>query len=178
MSSTQDAVLGAGPLRTPTKRKKKTKRTGRPGKKRLEILLDDSKKAFDGWESEPEPWSLETCEEYIEWCHINKAFPHARYKQHWRADKANLHYCKWPIFKERCIEMYQHIYERPNLERNECPFLFFEWCMLRWSLGKRLIGWLSKSKLIHWWRLLCLHIFPKEGSTQMEGCPKRRPINL
>ena len=107
MSSTQDAVLGAAALRTPTKttRKKKTKRTGRPGKKRLEILLDDSKKAFDGWEEEETPWSLETCEEYIEWCHIGKGFPHARYRTQRRADKANLHYCNWPIFKERCIVM-------------------------------------------------------------------------
>jgi hypothetical protein len=67
MTSTQDVVLGAAAhkkqIRTETRHR--PKRTGRPGKKRLHILLDDTKKAFDGWEDLLEPWTHETCEEYI-----------------------------------------------------------------------------------------------------------------
>jgi hypothetical protein len=142
MSSTQDVVRGAAGLKTPTKKYKKSHRTGRPGKKRLEIFLDNSKKAFDGWEGITRKWNHEDCEEYIEWCHIGKGFPHARYYTQRRADKANLHYCKWPVFKERCIEMYQHIYETPDLDRNECPLSILRMVYAEVVLGKE-VDWMT-----------------------------------
>jgi hypothetical protein len=88
---------------------------------RLHIFLDDNKLAFNKWEDVPEPWSFDNCEAYIEWNHISRGFPHDRYRMHCKADKANLHYCQWPIFKEQCIELCQHIYEKPFSERNKCP---------------------------------------------------------
>jgi hypothetical protein len=36
-------------------KRERPKRTGKPGKKRLDILLDQIKKAFDGWKDVPEP---------------------------------------------------------------------------------------------------------------------------
>jgi hypothetical protein len=72
MSSTQDLVLGAT-ARKMHKRKDKRqrkKRMGRIGKKRLHIFLDESKLAFNRWEEVPKSWTFETCEAYIEWCHI------------------------------------------------------------------------------------------------------------
>jgi hypothetical protein len=121
-----------------TEKRQRPKRTGKPGKKRLHILLDDTKKAFDGWEDLPELWTFETCEAYIEWCHIGKGFPHDRYKR--RADKANMHHCEWPSFKERCIEMCQHIYEKPFFERNECPLSILRMVYVEVVLGKR-VDW-------------------------------------
>jgi hypothetical protein len=78
MTSTQDVVLGAAARKMQRRKDKRQrkKRTGRPGKKRLHILLDETKKAFDGWKDRPEPWTFQTCEAYIEWCHIGKSFPH------------------------------------------------------------------------------------------------------
>jgi hypothetical protein len=121
-------------------KRQRPKRTGKLGKKRLHILLDDTKKAFNGWEDLPKPWTFETCEVYIEWCHIGKGFPHDRYKFHRRADKANMHHCEWPIFKERCIEMCQHIYEKPFLEHNECPLSILRMVYAEVVLGKR-VDW-------------------------------------
>jgi hypothetical protein len=117
------------------------KRTRKIGKKRLHIF-DESKKAFDGWEDLPEPWTFETCEAYIEWCHIGKGFPHDCYKLQRKVDKANLHYCEWPIFKERSIEMCQHIYEKPFLERNECPLSILRMVYAEVVLGKR-VDWMT-----------------------------------
>jgi hypothetical protein len=144
MTSTQDVVLGvvAHKKQRRTEKRHRPKRTGKPGKKRLHILLDSTKKAFDGWEDLPEPWTFETCEEYIEWCHIGKGFPHERYKTQRRADKANLHHCEWPVFKERCIEMCQHIYEKPFLERNECPLSILRMVYAEVVLGKR-VDWMT-----------------------------------
>jgi hypothetical protein len=123
MTSTQDVVLGAAACKTQRRRDKRErpKKIGKPRRKRLHILLNDTKKTFDGWKNLPEPWTFHTCEAYIEWCHIGKGFPHNRYQLQHKADKPNMHHCEWPIFKERCIEMCQHIYEKPFLECNECP---------------------------------------------------------
>jgi hypothetical protein len=82
---------------------KERRRPGKVQKKRLHILFDPDIKAFQGWEAVVEPWSLATCEKFIEWCHIGKAFPpshHVIYRKH---NVANLKYCTWPEFKERCI---------------------------------------------------------------------------
>ena len=51
------------------------RRHGKVHKKRLHILFDPDIKAFQGWEGVVELWSLVTCEKFIEWYHIGKAFP-------------------------------------------------------------------------------------------------------
>jgi hypothetical protein len=88
-------------------------------KKRLHILFDPDIKAFQSWEAVVEPWSLVTCEKFIEWYHIGKAFPpnsrHVILRKH---NVANLKYCTWPEFKERCIQVYQFLYEQPNVKSN------------------------------------------------------------
>jgi hypothetical protein len=43
--------------------------------KRLHVLNNPSKLAFKEWEEVPKPWKYANCEEYIEWCHINKKIP-------------------------------------------------------------------------------------------------------
>jgi hypothetical protein len=60
MTSTQDIVLGVAAYKKQrrTEKRHRPKRTCKPGKKRLHILLDDTKKAFDGWEDLPEPWTF------------------------------------------------------------------------------------------------------------------------
>ncbi len=97
------------------------KRGGKMMKKRLHVLNNPAKLAFRGWEDEPEPWKYSTCEEYIEWCHITKQFPHERHRYHRHSDKANLTHCLNAAFVERCIEVYQFLYKLPHVERNEAP---------------------------------------------------------
>jgi hypothetical protein len=81
-------------------------RTGRIGKKRLHIFFDESKKAFNGWEEVPELWTFETCEAYIEWCHIGRDFPH------------------------------EHYMKKPFLERNICPLSILQMVYAEVVLGK------------------------------------------
>ena len=144
MSSIQDLVLSAAARKTHKRKDKRErkKRTGKIGKKRLYIFLDENKKAFDGWEEVPKPCTFETCEEYIEWCYIGRDFPHDRYSLQRKAHKANSHFCEWPIFKEQCIEMCQYIYEKPFLERNECFLSILQMVYEEVVLGKR-IDWMT-----------------------------------
>ena len=97
------------------------KRGGKRMKKRLHVLNNPAKLAFRGWENEPEPWKYSTCEEYIEWCHITKQFPHERHRYHRHSDKANLTHCLNGAFVERCIEVYQFLYKSEHVDRNEAP---------------------------------------------------------
>lgn len=94
-------------------------RRGQKHKKRLHILFDGTCKAFNGWEDVEGTWTLDTCEEYIEWCHITKLFPSCRHLPHRKTDKANLHHCRHRNFKERCIQVAQHVYRKPKVYRNE-----------------------------------------------------------
>ena len=130
MSLAREVVLGTAALNTPRRKdKKKKKIIGRNAKKVLHIFMDESKLAFLGWEQVQEPWNFANCEAYIEWCHISKGFLHSCYRLHHITDKVNLHHYKWPIFRKRCIEMCQHIYNIPSVER--------KWCMPRWCLEKK-----------------------------------------
>jgi hypothetical protein len=105
----------------PLKRRARDIGRVRPGvhhKKRLHILLDESCKAFKGWQDQPDPWTYNVCEFYIEWCHISKLWPLHRHNAHRRSDKANLHYCKCPVFTERCIQVSQNVYRALKVPRN------------------------------------------------------------
>jgi hypothetical protein len=93
-------------------------RLGKVHKKRLHILFDPDIKAFQGWEAVVEPWSLATCEKFIDWCHIGKAFPPSCHVIHRKHNVANLKYYTWPEFKERCIQVHQFLYEQPNVKSN------------------------------------------------------------
>jgi hypothetical protein len=87
-------------------------------KKRLHILFDSDIKAFQGWEAVVELWSLATCEKFIEWWHIKKAFPPSHHEIHRKYNVANLKYCTWPEFKEQCIQVHQFLYDQPNVKSN------------------------------------------------------------
>ena len=77
---------------------------------------------------------------------LGRGFLHGCYKKQCKADKANLHFCQWPIFKEQCIEICQHIYEKPFLERSKCPFSILRMVYAKCLLGKGSIGWPIQSK--------------------------------
>jgi hypothetical protein len=94
------------------------RRPGKVYKKLLHILFDPDIKAFQGWEAMVEPWSLATCEKFIEWCHIGKVFPPSRHEIHRKHNVANLKYCTWPKFKERCIQVHQFLYDQSNVKSN------------------------------------------------------------
>ena len=80
--------------------------------------------------------SLDNCCEYIEWCHIGKVFPEDCHNKHQRFTKANLKYCLDVEFKQRCIEIYQVLYNLPTVHRNEVSYTI---CRMVWAelkLGK------------------------------------------
>ena len=95
MTSTQDLVSGTVARKMPKKKdnRKKKRRMGRIGKKRLHIFHNENKLAFNGWEEVPKLWSLETYDACIEWCYIGRDFPHDYYRKQRKEDKANLHFC-------------------------------------------------------------------------------------
>ena len=78
-------------------------RRGKPYRKHLKVLDNPHKLAFKGWTDVPEPWMFEQCKQYIEWCHVGKAFKRDRYLAHRSVNKENLKFCKNPNFLERCI---------------------------------------------------------------------------
>lgn len=114
----EDRLTGAERKRLKDKNRK---RHGKKQKKRLHVLNNPNKLAFRGWEVEPEPWKYSTCEEYLEWCHISKLFPLERHRHHRASDKANLWHCLHADFVERCIQVYQFLYGKKTVERNEAP---------------------------------------------------------
>ena len=76
---------------------------GKLCRKRLKVLDNPEKLALREWIDIPEPWTFEHCKQYIEWCHVGKAFKRERYLAHHSANKANLRFCEHPDFLERCI---------------------------------------------------------------------------
>jgi hypothetical protein len=86
---------------------KHRERRGAFQRKKLHVLQNPKKLAFRGWKDVPEPWTLAN---YCEWCHIGKVFPEDRHNKHQRFSKANLKYCLDVEFKQRCIEVYQVLY--------------------------------------------------------------------
>ena len=88
------------------------KRHGQLCKKRMKVLNNAEKLSFRGWKDIPEPWTYNKCKQYIEWCHVGKAFNRDRYLAHRSTDKANLKFCKNLDFLERCIEVYQYLFNK------------------------------------------------------------------
>jgi hypothetical protein len=176
MSSTRDIVLGATACATgTTEDKKKKKRTGRITKKRLHIFMDQTKLAFNGWEDVAEPRNFQNCEAFIDWCHISREFLLKCYKNHRKTHMANLHYCNWDVFKERCIEMYQHIYDTPFVDRNECPLSILRMVYAEVVLGKQ-VDWMTihiqpKSNM----KALLQSYFPKERKFPTTSLGKTMP---
>ena len=117
-------------------------RRGKPCRKRLKVLDNPHKVAFRGWTDVPEPWTFEQCKQYIEWCHVGKAFKRDRHLAHRQANKANLKFCENPNFLERCIQVYQYLYRKEKVVRNEVNYKI---CRMVWvEVGlQRRVDWRS-----------------------------------
>jgi hypothetical protein len=118
------------------------RRPGKVHKKRLHTLFDLDIKAFQGWEVVVESWSLATCEKFIEWCHIGKAFPPLRHAIHRKHNVANLKYCTWPEFKEQCIQVHQFLYEQPNVKSNSIILSILKMVYAKVALLKK-VNWMT-----------------------------------
>jgi hypothetical protein len=44
--------------------------------------------------------------------------PPLRHGIHRKYYIANLKYCTWPEFKERCLQVHQFLYDKPNVKNN------------------------------------------------------------
>ena len=117
-------------------------RRGKPCRKRLKVLDNPHKLAFRGWTDIPEPWTFEQCKQYIEWCHVGKAFKRDRYLAHCSANKANLKFCENPNFLERCIQVFQYLFCKEKVVRNKVNYKI---CRMVWvEVGlQRRIDWRS-----------------------------------
>jgi len=112
-------------------------------KKCLHTLLDPTNHIFLGWKNKLQPWTLETCIKYIDWCHIDKVFAYSEYRKHCWYQVANLYHCRDFNFLERCIQVYQHVYVTAFVTRNKCNLAILhmvyvedkfnckvDWCMI------------------------------------------------
>jgi hypothetical protein len=119
---------------------KHRERRGAIQRKRLHVLRNPEKLAFKGWKDVLEPWTFADCCEYIEWCHIGKVFPKDRHNKHRRFSKANLKYCRDEKFKQRCIEVYQVLYNHGTMHRNEASLTI---CRMVWAKLKleKVVDW-------------------------------------
>ena len=115
---------------------------GKPWRKCLKVLDNPHKLAFRGWINVPEPWMFEQCKQYIEWCHVGKAFKRDRYLAHRSANNANLKICENPDFLERCIQVYQYLFCKEMMVHNEVNYKL---CRMVWvEVGlQRRIDWRS-----------------------------------
>ena len=43
-------------------------------RKQMKVLNNAKKLAFRGWKDVPKLWTYKKCKQYIEWCHVGKAF--------------------------------------------------------------------------------------------------------
>lgn len=152
----EDKTLPAPPMRgeplTQLEKKavrdKDRKRKGKSHKKRVPLLLHPKIKAFLGWKTEQEPWTYETVNKYVDWCHINKLFPYWRHKIHLAQNKANLGYCKNESFTKRCLIVWMRLYgdSKPCRNDNFCFFLVqmvYAECIL-----KKKVDWTTVKELL------------------------------
>jgi hypothetical protein len=87
-------------------------------------------------------WSLATCEKVIEWCHIGKAFPPLCHEIHRKYNVANLKYCTWPKFRERCIQIHQFLYDQPNVKNNSIILSILRMVYVVVALQKK-VNWMT-----------------------------------
>jgi hypothetical protein len=115
-------------------------RRGNVQQKKLHVLNNPLKLAFRGWKEVPEPWTYADCEEYIEWCHIDKKFSSERRRKNRKLNKANLRFYSCPDFIQQCIEVYQVLYGCANVDRNEVVFYI---CRMVWAevVLKKKVDW-------------------------------------
>ena len=123
------SIAAAPVLHDHGQRDKMRDRHGKPCKKHLKVLDNPHKMAFRGWTDVPEPWTFEQCKQYIQWCHVGKAFKRDRYLAHRQANKANLKFCENPNFLERCIQVYQYLYCKEKVVCNEVNYKI---CRMVW----------------------------------------------
>ena len=135
-------IAGGQALNDRGQRDRTRDRRTKPYMKHLKVLDNPQKLAFKGWTDVPKPWTFEHCEQYIEWCHVGKAFKRDRYLAHCSANKANLKFCKNPDFLERCIQVYQYLFCKERVVRNEVNYKL---CRMVWvEVGlQRRIDWRS-----------------------------------
>jgi hypothetical protein len=119
---------------------KHRERRGAFQRKRLHVLRFPEKLAFRGWKDVPEPWTFADCCEYIEWCHIGKVFPEDHHNKHQRFSKANLKYCLDAEFKQRCIEVYQVLYNHGTVLRDEASLTIYRMVWAELKLEK-MVDW-------------------------------------
>jgi hypothetical protein len=70
------------------------------------------------------------CKEYIEWFHINNKFFPEWHRKNRKSNKANLRFCSYLGFTQQCIEVYQVLYGRTNVDRNEVTLYI---CRMVWA---------------------------------------------
>ena len=135
-------IAGAQVLNDRGQRDRTRDRRGKPCRKRLKVLDNPHKVAFRGWTDVPEPWTFKECKQYIEWCHVGKAFKRDWYLAHRTANKANLKFCENPNFLERCIQVYQYLFRKEKVVRNKVNY---KTCLMVWvEVGlQRRIDWQS-----------------------------------
>ena len=135
-------IAGVQVLNDCSQRDRTRDQRGKPWRERLKVLDNPHKVAFKGWTNVLEPWTFEQCKQYIEWCHVGKAFKQDRYLAHHTANKANLKFCENPNFLERCIQVYQYLYRKEKVVRNKVNYKI---CRMVWvEVGlQRRIDWRS-----------------------------------
>lgn len=143
-------------------RDKDRKRKGKSHKKRVPLLQHRKIKAFLGWKTEPEPWTYKTVNKYVDWCHINKLFPHWRHKIHLGQNKANLAYCKDKVFMHRCLEVWMELYGEPKPYRNDNFCFFLVQMVYAEYILKKEVNWSTLKELL-------VGDHPEEASIAAEG---------
>ena len=152
--------------------------------KRAHVLTNAEKLAFKGWEEEQEPWSMVAASRHLEWCHINKVFLPERHRTNRYACRANLTFALDREFAERCIQVYQWLYDEKYVKAN-CAALFI--CRMVYAEVKlhQVVDWSTtlvkdwtEADIPHYWkypegRVSKLDVRPGSGRPNVQ--PGRPP---
>ena len=112
------------------KRDRRRERRDQLYRKRMKVLNNAEKLAFREWKDVLEPWTYKKYKKYIEGCHVGKAFNQDWYLAYRLAGKANLKFYKNPDFLERCIHVYQYLFNKKKVEHNEVNYKL---CHMVWA---------------------------------------------
>ena len=74
--------------------------------------------------------------------HVGKAFKRDWYLAHRSANKANLKFCENPNFLKRCIQVYQYLFRKEKVVRNEVNYKLCHMVWVEVGLQRR-IDWRS-----------------------------------
>lgn len=97
------------------------KKQRRPANLELEIFHDPNLLAYNGWETEPEPWTASTAQAYVGFPHFDRLWPERCHEQHCKAKGARYNNIEDVDVKWRFLTILRAISNSERWPKNSIP---------------------------------------------------------